>query len=61
MLKSDEISERLTNRLIRKKSAEWDEIERYQQNVKKMVVYLRNFIIVLIIMIAIMILCLLIL
>ena len=42
MFDSDEISERLTNRLIRKKTAELGEIEEYQRRIKKTIIYLRN-------------------
>ena len=55
MFDSDEISERLTNRLIRKKTAE---IEEYQRRIKKTIIYLRNFIIVFIIIVVIIVLCL---
>lgn len=58
MFDSDEISERLTNRLIRKKTAELGEIEEYQRRIKKTKIYLRNFIIVFIIIVVIIVLCL---
>lgn len=58
MLNSDEISERLTNRLIRKKPAEWDELEEYQRKVKRTIVYLRNFVVMFIIISAIIVLSL---
>ena len=58
MFDSDEISERLTNRLIRKKTAELGEIEEYQRRIKKTIIYLRNFIIVFIIIVVIIVLCL---
>ena len=67
MFDSDEISERLTNRLIRKKTAELGEIEEYQRRIKKTIIYLRNpsyitlfrnFIIAFIIIVVIIVLCL---
>ena len=58
MFDSDEISERLTNRLIIKKTAELGEIEEYQRRIKKTIIYLRNFIIVFIIIVVIIVLCL---
>ena len=58
MFDSDQISERLTNRLIRKKTAELGEIEEYQRRIKKTIIYLRNFIIVFIIIVVIIVLCL---
>ena len=51
MFDSDEISERLTNRLIRKKTAELGEIEEYQRRIKKTIIYLRNFIIIVVIIV----------
>ena len=58
MFDSDEISERLTNRLIRKKTAELCEIEEYHRRIKKTIIYLRNFIIAFIIIVVIIVLCL---
>ena len=58
MFDSDEISERLTNRLIRKKMAELGEIEEYHRRIKKTIINLRNFIIVFIIIVVIIVLCL---
>lgn len=58
MFDSDEISERFTNRLIRKKPAELGELEEYQRRVRKTIIYLRNFIIAFIIIVVIIVLCL---
>ena len=45
MLGIDEISERLTNRFIRKNPAGCDELEYYQQRLKNRMLLVRNFII----------------